>query len=444
MSREEIINGNQRIYDRLIQWWLAGVLLLFPFVRVITKHLTGDSHTVKYLFIFLDEITIVILFPIAFLQLCKSREILNSSYLIIIAPVMVFCLSGLISGLVNDNRLFITILGTFDYIKYFFVIFIYAVFFREFSKFRKIFHLLLILAVVLSVSAIIEEIWALIFRYFLGKSVLDPIVYLYHTPPHSIELSNGIWRFGLLRATSVINQYTILAFFCLFILTLYASVNKNMNRLTVGVLLAGILVTFSRMAYASLFIMGLSRKLHNKWLLVSFVSLALILVTFLSLSVKIGEPPGEYITFDNYRQFARHKAMEVWNDHPFWGRGPGMFGGIISRYFQSPVYKEYEYPAGLLKLFGGIDQFWPQVFAELGLIGVILFATILASVVLILMKLKDKITSSDFKGLINALLIFGIAVYIFTLGLGFNSTVIIFTYFAFLGTCLGNITARRK
>lgn len=438
------------MYKKLIKWWLTGILFYFPFLLLISNS-TKNYRILSYLVKFIDEITIVICLLIGLRELYKNKEILKRSYLIVAVPIITFCLYGVMSGIINGNRLIITILGTFDYIKYFLVIFIYAAFFREVNDFQKIFRLLLILAIFLSGTAIIEEIWSLVFRYMLRKDLLDHSMYLFRPPPSFLEEIPGVWRFGMLKAGSVIQKGDWLGYLSLLILTIAIFLKRKINPWIYGALISGILLTATRSAYASicllLIMVFMLRKMRTKKLVAAFVVFVMLVSVISSITLPNVDTLG--LKADNiptFRDYARDKGMNVWRDHLLMGVGPGMFGGVVSKMFVSPVYKNYEFNFGLLTLVGSIDQYWPQLLAEVGIIGFILFVCIITAVIILLLKLKQEAVSNDIKGLQTGLLVFLMTIHVYTLGTGFNTTVAIFPYFAFIGISLGYISdlKRRK
>jgi len=63
-------------------------------------------------------------------------------------------------------------------------------------------------------------------------------------------------------------------------------------------------------------------------------------------------------------------------DHPKFGVGPGMFGGAVAKKSSSPYYEEYNFSTDALRHYSDLDQFWPQILAETGIIGTLNYALI--------------------------------------------------------------------
>jgi O-antigen ligase len=80
---------------------------------------------------------------------------------------------------------------------------------------------------------------------------------------------------------------------------------------------------------------------------------------------KIELDPSQY-----FRLFTFYQSLKLLAAHPLTGVGPGMFGGLASIFWDSPVYKHWpEVMLWYLKRIRSLDLFWPQIWAELGLIG---------------------------------------------------------------------------
>jgi O-antigen ligase len=65
-------------------------------------------------------------------------------------------------------------------------------------------------------------------------------------------------------------------------------------------------------------------------------------------------------------------AVPIVLDHPLVGAGPGRYGGSVARDFGSPLYTQYT--AGTVPLGRTVDNFWLHLLAEVGIVGVALFA----------------------------------------------------------------------
>lgn len=366
-------------------------------------------------------------------------------------PLILFGSYGLVSGIINWNSLLVTSLGTFDYLKNFFVIFIYAAFFRDLNDFRKLFRILLIIAIIFSITALIQFVWAMGSVYILGKEITDKSIYIFsNISVDDIEtLKNVVWRYGIFRPVSLTGYHAyILGLLNLLILTVYLYTKKTANIKVVIPLISGVLLSVSRMAFGGLFFVTLLQLIkRRKWII-----LLLLLITVFFVFNKMNNVNNEDPGYFDIRAQTRQMAVKIWKEHPMWGTGPGMFGGVISVKYDSPYYdlehyKKYEiYPIALvtLKKVGGIEQFWFQILAETGIVGTVLFINLIVFLFITLYKLREQALSQDMKNLFSALIAFIPCVLIYTIGSGINIAPVFFTYCAFVGMGVGSFNGGIK
>ncbi len=351
------------------------------------------------------------------------------------------------SGIINGNSLFVTALGTFDYLKNFLAIFIYAAFFRDFNEFKKLFRLLLFIALLLGTVALIQFIWAMGSVYISGKDITDQSVYiLFSRPKDSLEIA---WRYGIFRTTSLTCHANLLGLFNLLIFTIYFHTEKRTNIKIYVPLLSGVLLSVSRMAYGGLIaIVAMEIMKRKKW----FLLILVFMITFALLQVNFGDNfnlPGflKSLSSDNrtvsiahdIRGYSRNKSLEIWEDHPLGGVGPGMFGGIISFKYHSYINELYNLRSGYLEEQAkSIEQFWFQILTEMGIVGVLLFINLIVFLFIALYKLKEQTMSQDMKNLFSGLIVFIPCILIYTIGSGINIAPVLFTYCAFVGMGLGS------
>jgi O-antigen ligase len=336
-----------------------------------------------------------------------------------------------VSGTVNGNSLYVTALGTFDYLKNFLVIFIYAAFFRDLNDFKKVFRLLLIIAVLLGTVALIQFVWAMGSVYILGKSVTDRSVYIFSNMPIATLDTN--WRYGIFRTSSLTYHAYILGLFNLLIFTIYLNTEKGEKIKTSIPLLSGVVASVSRMAYGGLIVVVVFQLIEKKkWILLLFLFLAGILVLN---RMYYG---GHSDTSDSIRAQTRQTALEVWKDHPELGVGPGMFGGIVAFKSYSYINELYNLNSSYLEHeVKSIEQFWFQMLAEVGTVGVLLFINFLIFLFIALYQLRIHAFSQDMMSLFSGLIVFIPCMLIVTIGSGVNIAPMLFTYCAFVGMGMG-------
>jgi O-antigen ligase len=442
-----------KISHRAVQWWLISILLMIPFQPRIADIILLWNSKLANVFNKLDELTIIILLPLAAIMLWKRyrREETNILlYGILILPIITLVLTGLISGLLNGNSLFITAHGIFSYIKNFLLIFIYAAFFRDINTFRKIFRLMFIGAVCAGSIAVIHELCAIYMKYInydISGMVFNNInrIMIIITGDNYQPLN---WRMGIYRTPSIMKHYNLLGFYSIFILTIYLSITKRINVFSFSSLFAGVTLSVSRLAYLSFaFLAGLQTLKGRKWFiaLLIIILLMLLYVFFISnditffdeASIQEHTITGEVMTggMIPLREYALSKGLELWKDHPLWGVGPGMFGGDVAVKSKSPLYEEYN--AFMLLLFTSLDQFWPQVLAEMGIIGTIAFAGLLVSLLLSFLLSRRWAADELTRGLFTGLAVFTVFIFFGTFSNSLNNAPILYPYCAFAGMGLG-------
>ncbi len=434
-----------------------GMLLIIPFVTKIQGIVKPWSSGLATLVDRLDELTIMIFFPLAFIRICrdyKKEENFNLMGLLILFPILTISLAGFISGMLNGNALLITALGTLEYVKFFLVIFIYAAFFRELDMFQKIFRLLLIVAVFIGLVAFVQEAWVICSRYFFERDIADKGIYIFISKMLNIN-PVIIWkrglRLGIYRAFSLLSHYNLLGLYSLLILTIYLHVNKKVNFVVMFSLLAGIFASVSRTAYAGFALLaGLQIFRGRKWLIIFLIpaGVALSLMGFFGDDINISELKdkeykAEYNQTVTYREFARGKAMAVWKDHPIWGVGPGMFGGAVAFKYSSPLYEEYNF-LSILNWFRSLDQLWPQVLAEMGIVGTAALASLFVSLLYLLFISRQRATSDEIRGLLTGLSVFTMILLIYTLSGNLNIVSVLLPYCAFVGMGIGSVRTHNK
>jgi len=429
-----------------------GMLLIVPFVTKIQGIIKPWNRGLAAFFDRLDELTIMIFLPLALISIyrdCKKEKNIDLPYLLILFPIFIICLAGFISGMINGNVLTVTALGTLEYVKFFLVIFIYAAFFREFDMFQRIFQLLLIVAVFIGLVAFLQEAWVICSRYFFERNIADNRVYIFISNLLNID-PKIMWgegfRLGIYRADSVLSHYNLLGLYSLLILSIYFHVRKKVNIVVIFALFAGIFSSVSRTAYAGFALLtGLQICKGRKWLLI-FLIPVIVLLFYMGLfdnvdmtSVKNEELNGVKQEMLSYRQFARDKAMAVWKDHPIWGVGAGMFGGSVAFKYKSPLYEEYNFTL-ILNWFHSLDQLWPQVLAEMGIVGTAALASLFISILFVLFVSRQRATSDEMKNFFAGLATFTIIFLFYTLSGNMNNVSILYPYCAFAGMgfgCLG-------
>ena len=397
---------------------LVCLFSMFFYVRFLTSLFTIDRYTAK------TKSYIITLIP-------NERPLL-----ICLVTFIFYCL---LSGFINQNELLVSLNGTFVYVVYFGVFFIFSSLPYTESIIKKDYSFLLKLALFLSVVSIVQELLA--FTYPASIAWWP-----------NIQKEHALWRMGLFRAPSLLGHPNTIGVFVLFFWTTEMARIKRegLRNGWLKIVLLGLALLFSvsrcviGAALIALFLLPHGRKLF--YLILPAV---IIVAIFPSRLLEVAErhAPASIVSYDEYRKFALEKSLDVFKDHPLWGVGPGMYGGHISLKYDSPIYRQYGFSGRnyrhLHNKVASIEQQWLQVLAELGILGAFLFILLLLSPILILYRLSTKNNDSLTKALISGFMVMPLQMCF--LGIGFtvtNKGAWLIPYFTFVGMLVG--TERSK
>ncbi|MBI5739892.1 MAG: O-antigen ligase family protein [Nitrospirae bacterium] len=342
--------------------------------------------------------------------------------------------------------------------KNFLAIFIYAAFCNNIMDMKKAFKSLLIVTVFLAAIAIFQEVWAMTSYYVLHKDILDKSIYVLAQN----LMPEGSWRFGLYRTPSLMFNPNIFSFFLVLVIVIYKNIKEKVNPAVLLVLVIAVIFTGSRIAYIGLVVFaGMQIFKSRRWVLILSTPAAIVIMIVnlflytsdmelknvwkpdlpeMELTGDVKETKIEDATYISFRQYAKTKGIEIWSDKPFWGVGPGMYGGVVSIKTKSHVYSEYsffEIAKTYAEKWGGIDQFWPQILAELGVMGTGLFIVFLIFISVILDTARHQATSYEMKCLYSGLIICTTVLIMYSASNGINLSSMILVYTGFIGMALG-------
>jgi len=338
--------------------------------------------------------------------------------------LILFLIGGMNSGVYNNNNLFITSLGVFDYIKNFFYIVGCYYLFSNYKFLKTLYRILLSLTILLVFVAVIQEVF-----FLLGEDI------------GKVFLPSALTRFGFLRTPSLMGHPNIFGLYVLLFFTLNLFIRKRTLGLTNILLYMGLFLTFSRFVWVSGAIIIMFFALESKKLVHKMAGavMALSFIIFVIPFVYI-KTHNEMLTQDYFRGYALYKSIEIWNDNKLLGVGPGMFGGVISLKFNSPVYERYNFSdrwLTFMKGFNSIDQFWPQLLAETGLIGLFIFFLLLSVLYIIPRRISLMVEDSFLKGMLSGLAKMPVILFFYLFGSGLNMTAFLVTYTSLLGIAIG-------
>jgi hypothetical protein len=439
---------------RIVKLWLIVILLFLPFQDKILEFTKSLDDGISFFIYFLDEITVIVLFPLSIFKFYKEKSFPERFYLILIFPVFILILFGIVSGLINGSSLLDASLGVFYYVKNFIVIFIYASFIREFRDLKKIFNLLIIIAIILGSIAFIQEFWALTARYVFQKNITYAEMYVMRMPLINNDEYVNWWRLGIYRAPSFTTDSNSLGLYCLLFITLYTCMSKRVNFAILIPLFTGVFFSVSRIVYTGfMFIGGLQVFKKRKWFSVFMIPTAILLfMMFSSLNLDYKRSKDANIqNLENnfqYRVLSRKVASTIWKDHFLLGGGPGIFDTfVVTESRQINLQKTYHLPNEKKKYFTlieSLDKFWLRILAELGIVGGISFALLLILLIIILTVLRIWATSVEVGGLFTGLALFTVVILICSVGSDMNIVPILFTYSAFVGMGIGSESPYHK
>jgi len=409
---------------------------------------------------YLDEVTVTIFILLALVEFVKNRTIFSRVSIFLFIPIFLLGFVGFVSGIVNRNSLFITSLGTFDYVKNFLLIIIYSAFFDDF---KKIFRLILSLAIIIGTVAAVQEVWALVSVHIMGISILEDSNYIFRKiePLKYLQAFvmnyDAIWRVGLYKTPSLMSHPNNMGFYCMFVLTIYLYSVKKINPMIFISLLFGIFSSVSRMVYTSFIIITIPQIFRGrKWfmILTIFFGILLVLMLFYKSTPTIKNIKTAQIkydrhmsktVYDDFRGGAREDALKIWKDHLIFGVGPGMYGPIAIKYNTSIFDKYHVQITPFMRQINTFDQFYPQLLAEMGIVGTGAFAILIAMLFTMPFLLIKKDTAfKEIRNVFFGLSLFTVCLSIYWVGGGLNISAVLYTYCAFFGICVGTLNNTLK
>lgn len=329
---------------------------------------------------------------------------------------------GLISGLMNNNPLVVTAMGIFDYLKNFLVIPIFTLLSINRKSMDSLYIMLHRLALFLCLVAFAQE-----------------VAFLVGLPIQEVGVLFQDFRFGLLRTPSLMGHPLVFGLYALLFFVLDFTVHRRIRWQNI-ILVSGVFLSLSRVVWASFLTALLLMLIQNR----SKKILALFIFAVLAITLTIPffyvHTGREMISEDYFRGYSLRKSQEIWKDHPVLGVGPGMYGGVISFIFDSPIYKKYDFSQFWLNYASGfrsIDQFWPRILVEMGIIGTVVFLFLLWLMWRI--PQRASLTKHDLfqQRILSGLSVVSASLFIFLFGSGLNLTAFLLTFNILLGMYLG-------
>jgi hypothetical protein len=296
-------------------WSILVLLMLFlPFQYSLSQWPKLDK------ILWVDEFVVIVmlfLFIMPFLYLGKMSK--DGAKILLCLLILGFV--GLISGLLNNNPLVVTAMGIFDYLKNFLVIPIFTLLSINRKSMDSLYIMLHRLALFLCLVAFAQE-----------------VAFLAGLPIQEVGVLFQDFRFGLLRTPSLMGHPLAFGLYALLFFVLDFSVHRRIRWQNI-ILVSGVFLSLSRVVWASFLTALLLMLIQNRSKKIVALFIFAVLTITLSIPFFYVHTSREMISEDYFRGYALRKSQEIWKDHPVLGVGPGMYGGVISFIFDSPIYK---------------------------------------------------------------------------------------------------------
>jgi hypothetical protein len=400
-----------------LSWFLLTLFLFFlPFQGFAQNNLRLPRG-----FFWMDEVFVIFCAGLFLFGITRGHGVKKETVRVL-SPMLLLGAVGIVSGFYNANRTVVTFNGIFDYVKAFIVIPVFCLFSVDGKMMGGLYMLLRRLALFLCFIAIAQELF-----YFAGL------------PVENVWVAFKDIRFGLMRTPSLMGHPNVFGFYALLFFVMDFALYKRVRWQNL-ILAAGVLLSVSRMVWIAFFsvlaLFFLRREGKKVALLLAFVLviISLTVPNIYSHTMREMNSPGYF------REYVMFKSLKIWREQPVLGLGPGMYGGVVSFMFDSPVYGRYCFSRhwlDVMKKILSLDQFWPQLLVEMGLLGMISFILILLVLWYTAKKMSLNCRPYFLRNMFSgfAMIPFVLAVYL--LGSGLNQGAFLITYGVLFGMALG-------
>jgi len=373
-------------------WMLAVLAVYFPFESLVLKFVPNDAYVfVRYA----SEGLIYLIAGVVIVGwLTRTRKMISSP---IDLPFFLFCLSLLASVLINFVPPSIALLGV-----------------RQIIRFVLVFFLVIQLQ---PSKAYIKSLTTVLFGVVLFESILGIIQHVLGDRLDLFLLPSDVRNFGEITLTAGVAQFwepgsrvfstlgrydrlgNFLYFFLLiasgFLFVFKEKISKTLVPWIFLLAIPTLAMTYSRASWFAFLLgflfIGLWIKRDRKVALGLILS-ALVLISYLVLSGmvvrNITEAPGQTLSERFFETFSVSRwrgeyyglgrvywyvqtPLTVVTSAPFFGVGPGQFGGgAVAALGNTHVYERLGLPFGVFGTEGSIDNNWFSLWGETGTIGV--------------------------------------------------------------------------
>lgn len=409
-----------------------GILVLvflpfqgFPKTLQMNKYLSGINPKFIELISYADEVSFIIFSFLTFTFIVLRPDLYRISKVPFTKWIAGFIFFALFSMAINKVPVAQGAFGIYDVLKNIIVIYPFAMLRYDEKDLLKALRLLLYAVLLLAIVGVFAEVFAVLFKKGFDLFVLSQ------------------QRYGLYRVISLAGygNWNYLGVFATLIFYLhYIKENRQMgNKFNLALIGFLVIFSFSRQVWLGFILMYflLSGK-TKRWAAV--LASVFFIVTSSSFYENILRFVLVETSFDSEQYFRLHAFLSSLNfvaENPVTGLGPGMFGGLASVLFESPVYnawipfyKQFAYSIR------GIDQFWPVIWAETGIAGMALYAMIFIGIFRYLRQAGEYFESvgkREVAGIGRVLRIYILPLVIMGFAGGLNSAFVLYTYFALVG-----------
>ena len=349
----------------------------------------------------LDEIVLVALLPFAVVERWRGAGFAGERA--VLASLAAFGCAAAASAVANGVPALVAALGTFDYVKLVLFFWLFATLTGERTFFRRLYRVVLVIGLLACGVGLGQELVA------LGGG-------------------EGSWRLGIFRATSFLAHPNHLGLYALGLL-LVEGARAERPRGVHALLYAGVVLSVSRFVHAAAALLTLPLLRRRPWMAMACVGSLVFSALLLPLTAhEIGGDEA------SYRAYALDRAVEVFEESPTLGAGPGRFGGVVSLTFRSPVYDRHPWEPrrfAFLSRIRSLDQFPAQLLAELGVLGAIAFALLYVALVRAVWLARGGERTGT--GILLTVLVYPF----YSLGAGLNLLVFPITFMALAGAWTG-------
>jgi len=398
------------------------LILLLPFQRFPNIFFERPEEAKEViglrLFTYLDELSFIIsmMLVLSFILLRPSFYSLNLKNIPLAKCLFFLIAVSVVSMIVNHVPVLQGIFGIYDIVKNIVVVYVFAALYWSRDEFLTMIGWIKKIVMLLAIVGIIAEILALYGEIGVGYLV-------------ALENNNrlGFYRVQSLTGFGNINYLGMYALLGLFLI--YATTKNSIKKFSsMLAVLCLIFLTFSRQAWIGLFIMLVLTK---KRLIVP----GLLIPITIALMTLYGSE--SYDTETYYRSFTYLESVRLLRENPIFGAGAGMFGGLASILFESPIYDDCpEYFRNMVNRMGSIDTFWPVIWGELGILGVIAFSLVWFSLFKGLAWMSNwfkKMGDVQMYNIGRVLKYYVLALFVMCFGTGLNAPFVVFTFFGLVG-----------